>query len=38
MTADGWVILSFVVVAVGYAFGVKMPEPVKVRARRSRHH
>ena len=38
MTVDGWVILGLLALAIGYSFGVKVPEPVKARARRVRHH
>ncbi len=27
MSADGWVILSFITIACGYAFGVQVPKP-----------
>jgi hypothetical protein len=33
MHADGWVILSFITIACGYAFGVHMPKPIKERRR-----
>jgi len=33
MHADGWVILSFVTIACGYAFGVRVPKPMKARRR-----
>jgi hypothetical protein len=29
MHADGWVILSFVTIACGYAFGVRVPKTIK---------
>ncbi len=33
MSADGWVILSFITIACGYAFGVHVPNPIKQRRR-----
>jgi hypothetical protein len=33
MHADGWVILSFITIACGYAFGVRVPKPIKERRR-----
>lgn len=36
MTADGWVILGVLAVAVAYSFGVKVPQPARIRARRER--
>jgi hypothetical protein len=35
MHADGWVILSFITIACGFAFGVHVPKQIKVRRR---HH
>ncbi len=36
MTADAWVILSLLTAAVAYSFGVKVPQPVRVRRRTPR--
>jgi hypothetical protein len=35
MGADGWIILSLITVACGYAFGVHVPKQINVRRR---HH
>ena len=31
MSADGWIILSFITIACGYAFGVRVPKPIYAR-------
>ena len=35
MSADGWVILSVITIACGYAFGVHVPNPMKTK--RTKH-
>lgn len=33
MGTDGWIILSLITVACGYAFGVRVPKSTNVRRR-----